>query len=83
MRLICIEIMNIKGYFTPRRIMEDEVPQGYFMYQLRHADDWGVPETIENFVSSDFYGTLLLEKEIEINDYLQLSDVDKDIFIQL
>jgi hypothetical protein len=53
--------------FTPTRIKRDTVPEGYYVYDLRHDDeDWGEVATIEKRVVVNHYGTVITPFEIEL-----------------
>jgi hypothetical protein len=53
--------------FTPVRINRETVPEGYFVYDLRHNDeDWGEVATIEKNVLVNHYGTVITPFEIKL-----------------
>ncbi len=80
-----IKFMNSDCFFSNKRLRVEEIPEGYYAYQLRHADDWGIPETIEVFVGSNFYGTLLSRTRIDLglSNYLEITKEDKEAFMLL
>lgn len=51
--------------FCEERIEKSTVPQGLYMYQVRHADeDWSKPAEIKNFILVNFFGTLITKKPL-------------------
>ena len=71
--------LEFEGLFTDVRIDPSTIPEGRFMYCIRHSDnDWGAPRTIEPRVVVNFFGTVILDKEIEFpnpNDkYIPIKD---------
>ncbi len=65
---------DVPALFVDLRIEKDTVPEGYYMYQIRH-DDNGDFATIENQVIVNFAGTLITRTVLNIPDSgLILSD---------
>lgn len=68
--------VNIKdniALFTELRIDPNTIPSNVKSYELRHGDDNSYPETLEKQVTINFFGTILLLKEIELDEENKLS----------
>lgn len=80
-----IKFMDSDCFFSNKRLRAEEIPEGYYAYQLRHGDDWGIPETLELFVGSNFYGTLLSKEVIDLSNggYIEINKKDKEEFALL
>ena len=70
---------EFEGLFTDVRIDPATIPEGKHMYHIRHSDnDWGAPRTIEPRVVVNFFGTVILDKEIEFpnpaDKYIAIKD---------
>ena len=63
-----IEFRDRYALLTESRIDSDTLPYGVYAYPLRHGDDLGIPIAIENSVSVNFFGTLLLTHSLDIAD---------------
>lgn len=69
------EIVAVFGrtmLYSDCRVNKTTVPEGLYMYEVRHADDdWGDPcETAEG-VLVNFYGTLLSREKLPLKEYVQ------------
>jgi hypothetical protein len=63
--------------FADIRIDPDTLPSGLHAYELRHSDDdWSQPATLENHVAVNFFGTVISQNEIPVEDFLQVNDGD-------
>ena len=64
------EHVEVKGkpcLFSDLRIKRDTIPEGYFMYEVRHSDeDWGEPCEIALGILVNFYGTLLTKEPFDL-----------------
>ena len=83
--MLKIKVMGMKCLFFNKRMKENQIPEGYFAYQLRHGDNWGIPEYIEKYVGCNFYGTLLMPQLIDFkdSDFLKINKRDKENFVRL
>jgi len=63
-----IEFRDRYALLTESRIDSDTLPDGVYAYPMRHGDDPGIPIAIENSVSVNFFGTLLLTHSLDIAD---------------
>jgi len=54
--------------FYEERVTSEKAPLGYpYMYHIRHdEDDWTCPIGIERFVCVNFFGTVFMNKPIEL-----------------
>jgi len=70
------EAAGQKVLFTPLRIDRATVPDGFYCYDLRHADNDSIACTIENNVLVNYFGTILSEEPFDFgkNDYIELED---------
>lgn len=63
--------------FADIRIDPDTLPSGLHAYELRHSDDdWSLPATLENHVGINFFGTVISQDELPVDDLLQVNDGD-------
>lgn len=77
---IKVEVMGKECLFSDLRIDRETIPEGYFMYEVRHDDnDWGEPVEIGRWVMVNFFGTLLTKEQFTLepstkinNEYLWL-----------
>lgn len=71
-----VEAAGQTALFTDLRIDRDTVPNGYYCYDLRHGDDEGIAETIENRVKVNYFGTVLCQSpyDFEENSFIALED---------
>ena len=62
-----IEVLGKECLFYDLRVDRNTVPEGYFMYEVRHADeDWGEPCEIALGILVNFYGTLLSKEPFDL-----------------
>ena len=62
-----IEVLGKECLFNDMRIDRSTIPDGYFMYEVRHCDeDWGEPCEIALGILVNFYGTLLSKEPFEL-----------------
>lgn len=79
-----VEVLGKECLFVDMRIDRETVPEGYTMYEVRHADDdWGEPVEIAIGILVNFYGTLLTKEPFDLepsavtnNSYLEIGDGD-------
>ena len=79
-----VEVLGKEGLFNDLRIDRNSIPEGYFMYEVRHDDDdWGEPVEIGLGILVNFFGTLLTKEPIVLepsqitdNAYLWLEEGD-------
>lgn len=61
-----VEVLGKRGLFSELRVNKDTVPEGYYMYEVRHSDeDWGEPCEIAEWIMVNFFGTLLMKEPLE------------------
>lgn len=60
-----IEINDIPALFTNDRIDRENLPKGYYAYDIRASEESDFA-TIETFVRGNHTGTILTEQPIEI-----------------
>ena len=61
-----IEVCDVKGVFTFERIVEQDVPEGLYKYDLRYSDEIGEFTSIEKKVIVDHGGTVLLKEQLDL-----------------
>jgi hypothetical protein len=60
-----VTIFNKPALFTPSRINRDSVPDGYFLYEVRHDDDCqGDAVQIARMIIVNHWGSLITKDEI-------------------
>jgi len=72
------DILGQQALFTDLHIDKATVPEGVYYYALRHGDDDSFPATVEKAVTIDYFGAVLLTKELHFgeNSYLPLTEDD-------
>lgn len=61
-----VEVLGKRGLFVDLRVNRDTLPDGYYMYEVRHSDDdWGEPCEIADWIMVNFFGTLLMKEPLE------------------
>ena len=77
------EIVSVKGIeceFFDIRIDRKSVPEGKFFYEVRHADeDWGFPCQVKEGILVNFYGTLVSDVELPLDERGSL-ELEEDDF---
>lgn len=63
-----VEILGHKALFTELRVDTSTVPKGVFYYALRHGDDDSYPATLEMGVGVNYFGSVLLDRKIELDE---------------
>ena len=62
-----IEILGQPAIYTDYRIEHTSVPQGFYLYEIRHSDeDWGVPCQLARNIAVNFYGTIITNTPIQL-----------------
>lgn len=74
-----VEILGHKALFTELRVDKSTIPEGVFCYALRHGDDDSYPATLENGVSVNYFGSVLLTEKITL-DEMKMRSVDCEDF---
>ncbi|MDR0851740.1 MAG: hypothetical protein LBN36_04545 [Clostridiales Family XIII bacterium] len=59
-----VELFGKTALFTNSRIDRDSVPEGYFVYDLRHGDS-GNPVAVEPFVGANHAGTVIMTEPLK------------------
>lgn len=53
--------------YTDYRIEHTSVPQGFYLYEIRHSDeDWGIPCQLARNIAVNFYGTIITNTPIQL-----------------
>ena len=78
-----ITIFDIPMIFTCLRIDRDTVPDGLFVYEIRHDDEEGEPCQIARWILVNHYGSVLSTTPVELvespicnNAYRDISEDD-------
>lgn len=72
-------IKDVECLFSEERIDSATVPEGFHKYDIRHTDnDWGQPCTVEQQVTVNYYGSVLMTQALDFGgkDYIDISDED-------
>ena len=76
-----ITLFGHPALFTDRRLDRETLPDGFFLYEIRHADD-GTPSAVENNVFVDYYGAVILPDPLVLSENESIDiDVDHDVGI--
>ncbi len=73
--------INFRGSYI--KIFKDRIvnkKDNLFYYEIRHAEDWNIPETIEEKVDVNFWGSIESSMPLDFSDYIELSGKEKDDF---
>lgn len=84
-----VEVLGKECLFVDLRIDRNTIPEGYYMYEVRHTDnDWGEPAEIGEWILVNFFGTLLTKEPFELeksdainNAYLWLENPDDFVYL--
>ncbi len=70
-----VEIKGYYGVFTELRVDKSTLPKGINCYELRHGDDDSYPVTVEEKVSINYYGAVLMTDKMELGEdgYVELT----------
>lgn len=74
-----VKIKGIEGELFECRIDRNSVPEGKYFYEIRHdEEDWGCPCQVAKGILVNFYGTLITDEPLPLDDRgkLQLNDDD-------
>lgn len=64
-----VTVCDIPMLFSCLRIDRETVPEGLYLYEVRHADeDWGDPVQIARWVMVNHFGTLLSKAELPLEE---------------
>ena len=62
-----VEVCGVPAMFTSSRIARETIPQGMYMYEVRHADEnWGEPCELAKGIMVNHYGTIITNRPIEL-----------------
>ena len=76
-----VELFGKPVLFTELRIDRDTVPDGLYLYELRHADeDWGEPCELARSITVNFFGSVLTSDPIQLSPegWLKMDGEDFD-----
>lgn len=70
-----VELQGHFGIFTELRVGKSTIPKCINCYELRHGDDDSYPVTVEENVSVNYYGAVLMTDKMELGQegYISLS----------
>lgn len=73
-----IKIFDIPALFIDERIDRKTIPEGLYVYEIRHADDSMCdPCEIAHGILVNFYGTVITNQEIDLSR-LGYRDIDSE-----
>ena len=62
-----VTVLGHPMLFTCARVERDSVPEGLYMYEVRHDDDCqGDPVQIANWIMVNHWGTLISNKQVRL-----------------
>lgn len=65
-----VKVLDKEGLFTELRVDRSTVPEGWYMYEVRHDDNsWGDPVEIAKGILVNHFGTLLVKEPIELTPF--------------
>lgn len=75
-----LEVLGKEGLFADWRIDRNTIPEGWYFYEVRHADnDWCEPVEIALGILVNFWGTLITKEPFDLtplgdtgNEYLDI-----------
>lgn len=68
-----VTLLGIPALLTDWRVDRTTIPNGFHLYELRHADeDWGEPCQVAKGILVNFYGSILTVQQLPlpVSDYL-------------
>ena len=72
-----VTVLEKEAIFTDLRVSRDSVPKGFSCYEVRHDDEsQGNPVEIARGILVNFYGTLLVQGNLEQEGYCFLEEDD-------
>ena len=75
-----VEVLDKKGLFACCRINKETVPEGYYVYDIRHDDDCqGDPVQIARWAMVNHWGTLLVKEPFELEQSPHIDNAYLDI----
>lgn len=80
-RFELVELFGEPVLFTDLRIDRDTVPDGLYLYELRHKDeDWGDPCELARSIAVNYFGSVLTSDPFQLppEGWLPIKDDDFD-----
>ena len=75
-----IKIFGRPALYTEKRISQNELPDNIYRYECQHDDDQlGIITMIGEKIMLNFWGTILINGKIELDDGYRMIDEDRDI----
>lgn len=75
-----VTVLGHPMLFTCARVDRDTVPEGLYMYEVRHDDDQqGDPVQIANWIMVNHWGTLITNKSIRLEPSERINNAYRDI----
>ena len=75
-----VTVLGHPMLFTCARVDRDTVPDGLYMYEVRHDDDQqGDPVQIANWIMVNYWGTLITNKPIRLEPSERINNAYRDI----
>jgi hypothetical protein len=74
-----VTVFNRPALFTPSRINRNTVPDGYYLYEVRHDDDCqGDAVQIARSIFVNHWGSLIVKEEIQLpsDGFLDIDPMD-------
>lgn len=77
-----VKVLGVSGEFCDERVNKATVPRGKYLYEVADGNSDGVPARVQKHVAVDFYGTLITEDPLPLdeNDTLFLKPTDFKVF---
>lgn len=60
-----VSVFNKLCLLSNKRV--ETLPEGFYKYDLRHGEDWGVPKLIEKYVGINWFGSIICDEPIDID----------------
>ena len=75
-----VTVLGHPMLFTCARVDRDTVPEGLYMYEVRHDDDQqGDPVQIANWIMVNHWGTLITNKPLRLEPSERINNAYRDI----
>lgn len=68
-----VQVSGRLALFTELRVDKSTIPEGVYCYALRHGDDDSFPVALEKSVRVNYFGSVLMTEEIELEKSQYLS----------
>lgn len=73
-----VEVKGIPCEFYDMRVQRETIPEGKFMYEVADGDSDGIPARVRLGIMVNFYGTLICDQELPLEEDGNVMWLDKE-----